>query len=239
MNRTADPLLGRELVLGRSTLRVIAPAPTEGRAATYEVAVAGGVGFLKLARDLAPQSELVPGLVNEAKVLRCLGFDGVPRLLDAGDFGEGGFALVTRWVAGTPMATWEAAPNVVRAALSRLGAILSRVHAAGFVHADVRPGNVLIDGAATTLVDFDAAVGCGERQPVFVGAPHFAPPEQRDGVALSPAADVFSYAATARRMLPAQHVANDPALDDLLTRACDPHPAKRPGLDALRAALAR
>jgi serine/threonine protein kinase len=238
--RTADPLLGRDLVLGSSTLRVIAPAATEGRAATYEVEVVGrGAGFLKLARNIPPQSELLAGLSNEAEVLRCLGFDGVPRLLDAGSFDEGGFALVTRWAAGTPMSGWDAAPTTVRRALARLGVTLGRVHDAGFVHADVRPGNVLVDGDTPTLVDFDAAVVLGACQPAFVGAPHFSPPEQREGAALSPAADVFSFAATARRMLPAQHLASDPVLDELLARACDPRPLRRPGLDTLCEALAR
>ncbi|MFF1647774.1 bifunctional serine/threonine-protein kinase/ABC transporter substrate-binding protein [Streptomyces sp. NPDC058240] len=95
-----------------------------------------------------------------------------------------------------------------------LGRLLSRalasVHAAGLVHRDVKPGNVLLTVDGPRLIDFGIARAVDATAltatDLVVGTPGFLSPEQASGggTATGPAGDVFSlgcllaYAATGR-----------------------------------------
>lgn len=84
---------------------------------------------------------------------------------------------------------------------------LSAIHAAGYVHGDIAPGNLLMadgDPATLRIADFGIALEIGqnhlELDIAFAGNAEFASPEQKMGQALHPQSDLYAVGRLASRM---------------------------------------
>ena len=159
-------------------------------------------------------------------------------------------------------------PSVVVALGQQLLAALRAVHAAGVVHCDVKPANLLLDDddGRLALIDFGIADTVGG-EPVhparckgdLVGSPAYMAPELVRGDAPRPAADLWSLGATlyaaVEGRLPFDHrdavptlaaVLHDPPasavqagrLQPLLARLLVKDPLRRPGHDDVEAMFA-
>lgn len=132
-------------------------------------------------------------------------------------------------------------PAAVTVLGARLAEALTEVHAAGLVHRDVKPGNVLLALDGPRLIDFGIARSPGvtalTEPGSIVGTPGYLAPEQaRTGSDASPASDLFAlgcvlaYAVTGQRPFGL----GDPAA--VLYRTVHEEPDV-PGLDRLPPAL--
>ncbi|MFF0593507.1 bifunctional serine/threonine-protein kinase/ABC transporter substrate-binding protein [Streptomyces antibioticus] len=177
--------------------------------------------------------------------------------------------LATAFVPGPAMseAVAECGPlpyASVRLLGARLAEALTAVHAAGLVHRDVKPGNVLLAVDGPRVIDFGIARAPEDTaltaSGAVVGSPGFLAPEQAlgRGREIGPAADVFAlgcllaYAVTGERPFGAgatpgvlmRTVHDDPDLDGVpapllpLLRSClSKEPGGRPDLAEVRTAL--
>ncbi|MFJ9558914.1 bifunctional serine/threonine-protein kinase/ABC transporter substrate-binding protein [Streptomyces fuscichromogenes] len=176
--------------------------------------------------------------------------------------------LATGFVAGPALAEAVTAhgplpPSAVRVLGSLLGEALAGVHAAGLVHRDVKPGNVLLAVNGPRLIDFGIARATDDTalttSGMVVGTPGFLAPEQARGETAGAASDVFAlgcvlaYASTGRPpfgtgatdALLYRTVHDEPDLDGItgalretLAGCLAKDPAERPGAGELRLRLA-
>ncbi len=129
----------------------------------------------------------------------------VPGLVRAHDFARdrrGVLFLVEDFVDGVDPITFvkEDAARFVRLAAD-LAETLAALHDAGFVHADVKPGNVRVPSASVggraMLLDLGAALSnARELGEARILTPAYAAPEVKAGARSSPASDLYSLGAT-------------------------------------------
>jgi len=178
----------------------------------------GGMGAVYLARDrdrrmvavkvlhsrVAEEPNARRRLAREVEAMRRVHSPFVAEVLDADVTGKFPY-IVTRYVPGHTL------DDVVRQqgplppwALERLASGLAQalvaVHAAGVVHRDLKPGNVMMHDGDPVVIDFGIAhTGDATKLTqtgMFMGTPGYLAPEVIEGQPSSEASDVHSWGAT-------------------------------------------
>ena len=178
----------------------------------------GGMGVVFLARDrrhrtvaLKVLRSSVAGdptarrrLAREVETMQRVRSPNVAEVIDA-DLDGGMPYIVTRFVPGRTLDDVVTQDGPLRGpALSRLACGLAEalvaVHAAGVVHRDVKPGNVMLFQDTPVVIDFGIAQGPDATRltmtGMFMGTPGYLAPEVIEGRPSSEASDVHAWGAT-------------------------------------------
>ena len=139
-------------------------------------------------------------------------------------------------LAGGPLFTPGEAVDVI----GDIAAALTAAHAAGIVHRDVTPGNILLDPTdGARLTDFGIALGGGAEAVTatgqLMGTMRYLAPEQLRGAPATPASDLHALAAVAYEMLaghPAYAATTPVALAEAQDRGAAPIETISPALDS-------
>ncbi len=211
--------------------------PTIGRYAIHRLLGRGGMGIVYVGHDAALDRDLAIKLIRddgpaasvehrarlqrEARAMARLSHPNVVTVHEVGEH-EGQLFIAMEYIAGASLARWlERESPGWRATLAKLlsaGEGLAAVHAAGIIHRDFKPDNVLIGADGRVRVadfglawtsdrlaaspDVDGEVDGGDERDgpslrtktgALLGTPAYMAPEQYRGEPVSFAADQFSF----------------------------------------------
>ena len=173
---------------------------------------------LKLIRPDRRSAGLEARLRRESQALARLQHPNVTAVHDVGSIG-GDVFVAMELVPGETLRGWldggRRSWREVLAVFRQAGAGLAAAHAAGLVHRDFKPENVLLDGERAVVTDFGLARAPAETEVVevaaaggpgagsdpgvtatglVVGTPAYMAPEQFEGKAIGARADQFAFA---------------------------------------------
>src|SRR5688500_9173657 len=182
-----------EAVAGRGGMGVVYRAT--------ELSLGRPVALKLLAPDRAGDSEFRERFQREWRMAAAIDHPNVIPIYAAGDH-DGSLYLVMRYVGGTDLHALlreqgRLDPERAAELVAQLASALDAAHAAGLVHRDVKPANVLLAGDHAYLSDFgltrlagsDAELtGSGQ----WIGTVEYCSPEQLQGERTDARADVYS-----------------------------------------------
>jgi len=178
----------------------------------------GGMGVVFLARDkrhrtvalkvlrsgVAGDPTARRRLAREVETMQRVRSPNVAEVIDADLDGATPY-IVTRFVPGRTLDDVVSQDGPLRGAplaqlSSGLAGALVAVHAAGVVHRDVKPGNVMLFQGTPVVIDFGIAQGPDATRltmtGMFMGTPGYLAPEVIEGRPSSEASDVHAWGAT-------------------------------------------
>jgi serine/threonine-protein kinase len=158
---------------------------------------------VKLLKDeYAQHPETLERFRAEARHTAAVSHPGIAQMYDYGEPGPGQPPfLVMELVEGAPLTQLLARgpldPARVMDMVAQAAAGLYAAHAAGLVHRDVKPGNLLVSPDGTVkITDFGIANAAGSapltRTGALIGTPAYLAPERVAGTSAGPASDLYS-----------------------------------------------
>jgi serine/threonine-protein kinase len=186
-----------EAVLGRGGMGTV-------YLATHE-RLARKVALKVIAAELADDEEFRARFLRESQLAASLDHPNIISIYDAGEV-DGVLYLAMRYVSGPSLHALirergALTPAEVLRITEQIGGALDAAHAAGLVHRDVKPANVLLaePGYLAYLSDFGLAKRASSagitRAGAFLGTVDYCAPEQIQGGAVDGRADVYSLGA--------------------------------------------
>src|SRR3954470_7093769 len=171
-----------------------------------------------------------------------------PNVAQVFDFGEGDEEageppyLVMELIRGEPLSTVLEREGPLDAEqtwsiLGQAASALSAAHAAGIVHRDIKPGNILLcrDGALK-ITDFGIARAAGSSAVTtagtLLGTPHYISPEQVNGDNVTAASDFYALGAVAYECLTGARLYDGDAMSVMLAHRDTPPPTLPDGIPA-------
>ena len=211
------------------------------------------VAVKRLADNLAHDRSFRDRFLREAQLAAPLSHPNVVRVYDFGHDPDGRPFIVMEYVEGGSLAEALArdgalSPARVVAVARDCCAGLAYAHAAGLVHRDLKPQNLLLDpDCRVKIADFGIARTLDGTSLTLTGSvlgtAGYLAPEQAGGEQVTAAADIYGLGVTLHQLatgtMPGPE-ASQPLPDPLrgvVARCLDPDPARRPTAEALSAML--
>jgi serine/threonine-protein kinase len=148
--------------------------------------------------------------VRESRIAASLSHPNIVTVHDAGE-SDGALWIAMHLVEGTDLRKLMAQdaprePGEVVAIATQMASALDTAHAAGLVHRDVKPANILLDGGHAWLTDFGLTKRLVSSADItaasdIVGTPDYLAPEQIDGHAIDGHVDQYALACVVHHCL--------------------------------------
>ncbi len=172
--------------------------------------------------------------LEEAKVAQAVNHAGIRRIekvIKKGSFlAVKELYLLMEYVDGIslekhPPATFESAVDIFEQTAEALAAM----HEKGFVHADMKPNNIVVsEEGRAKVIDLGQSCAIGTVKPRIQGTPDYIAPEQVHRRPITPRTDVYNFGATMYWVLTRQHVPTALAKGDSLVGSLDDNLIARP-----------
>lgn len=197
----ADPAIGSTL----AGYRIESLVARGGMGVVYratQLALERPVALKVIARELAGKEGFRERFLRESRLAASLDHPSVVPVYDAREE-DGELIVAMRLIEGGDLRKLidregPLAPDRAVALLRQVAEALDAAHAAGIVHRDVKPHNILVEGERAYLSDFGLAKAYAETGPgpgpgaSIVGTVEYMAPEQWRGERVGPAADVYA-----------------------------------------------
>jgi len=227
--------------------RVLGRLGSGGSGSVYRVVDdAGHEAALKLV-DARDDEVAAQRLTREVRALQSLRHPAVPQILDA-ELDDAETFVVFEMVGGETLWDWIQRNGPLEGTAladfaERTASALEAVHAAGVIHRDVTPSNIMMGDDGAVLIDFGLAHRADDsrltREGLVSGTPGYVAPEVIDGAEPGPQADRWSWAATVAYAMTAHAPFGSGSGAISRTLETDVALPDVPGAAALRAALGR
>jgi predicted Ser/Thr protein kinase len=212
-----DPFVGR-IIKGR--YRIVSRLGDGGMGAVYraeQLSVGRTVALKVLHREFARDEEFVQRFQQEARLAATLNHPRLTTVFDFDQSEDGGLFIVMEYLEGTRLSDLirRSGPleiaRAVRLAI-QLAEGLEAAHAAGVIHRDVKPQNIMVlaPGEDVKLMDFGIArINDGRdvqltRAGTMMGTPLYMAPEQIEGRTVSEKTDIYAFGVVLYEMLSGQ-----------------------------------
>ena len=151
------------------------------------------VALKVLRADLAADPKARTRFLREGQIAAQIAHPNVVRTFDAGDTPAGPY-LVQEFLIGQTLDHLIPLPPARAAVLAAgVAAALDAIHRHGYIHCDVKPGNVLVKADGTpVLLDFGIARAEGIDTTTLIGTPHYLAPERAQGAPATVQSDLYA-----------------------------------------------